>query len=83
MINLILLHGDERFSRRLGNEAPELLEHDGLDYSLRAGPRTPRPTAGNSSDPIAVYAPDEATDEEFQEMYAAARPHVAEFNLAF
>lgn len=83
VINLILLHGGERFSRRPGKEAPELLEHEGRSYSLRAGPRTPLPTAEGSHDPIAVYAPEEITEEEFQEMYTAARPHVTEFNLPY
>jgi hypothetical protein len=83
VIHLILLHGGEHFSRRRGQEAPELLEHDGQSYSLRAGPRSPMPVTEDPHDPIAVYAPDEVTEEEFQEMYTAARPHVAEFNLTY
>jgi len=83
VINLILLHGDERFSRRTAEEAPELLEQDGLSYSLRAGPRTPLSTIENRHSSIAVYALDEITEEEFQEIYAAVRPLVIEFNLTY
>lgn len=82
MIQLILLHGGARFSRERREAAPELIDHEGVCYSLRAGPRTPLPTE-HAWDPVAVYAPDELNEEEFQAIYAEARPHVAEFNLHY
>jgi hypothetical protein len=82
VVTLILLHGGARFSREHRADAPELLEHDGLSYSLRAGPRTPQPT-DHAWEPVAVYAPDDFSEEEFQDMYASARPQVAELNLHY
>ncbi|MET3651243.1 hypothetical protein [Dyella japonica] len=63
-------------------EAPELLERDGRWYSLRGGPRQPRKT-DREWDPVAVYAPDEFTEEEFQELYELHRPNVPELNLKY
>lgn len=82
VVCLILLHGGECFSRQAQQDAPELIEHDGICYSLRAGPRAPLNTEG-PGDPVAVYAPDHFNEEEFQNLYASARPHVAEFNLSY
>ncbi|GLQ50589.1 hypothetical protein ACFFJT_10990 [Dyella flava] len=64
-------------------DAPELLERDGVVFSLRGGPRTPRPSGGQVWDPVAVYAPDELTEEEFQELYEAGRQRVDELNLKY
>ena len=46
------------------------------------GPRQPLAT-DRQWDPVAVYAPDEFTEEEFQDLYAAHRPHVAELGLKY
>ena len=47
-----------------------------------AGPRQPLAT-DRQWDPVAVYAPDELTEEEFQDLYATHRPHVAELGLKY
>ncbi|MHA6202943.1 hypothetical protein ACXU4B_00795 [Dyella soli] len=63
-------------------EAPELLERDGRWFSLRGGPRRPQPT-DHAWDPVAVYAPDELTEEEFQELFELNRKQVPELNLKY
>lgn len=40
------------------------VDYEGVSYSLRAGPRQPLPT-DHDWYPVAVYAPDEITEEEF------------------
>lgn len=82
MIRLILLQGGTRYRLELREDAPELLDHEGITYSLRAGPRTPQPT-DHPWDPVAIYAPDELNEEEFQDLYAAARDHVEELKLKY
>ncbi len=82
MFQFILLHGGDRYSRERQDQAPELIERDGVCYSLRAGPRTPLPT-DRAWEPVAVYAPDDYSEEEFQQMYAAVKPSVPEFNLHY
>jgi hypothetical protein len=51
-------------------------------YSLRAGPRQPLPT-DHDWHPVAVYAPDEITEEEFQDWYALQQPAVEELRLKY
>lgn len=63
-------------------EAPELLERDGRWFSLRGGPRQPRPT-DRIWDPVAVYAPDELTEEEFQDLFELSKKQVPELNLRY
>lgn len=63
-------------------EAPELLERSGRLFSLRGGPRQPQPT-DRVWDPVAVYAPDEFTEEEFQELFEFNRKRVPELNLKY
>ena len=63
-------------------EAPELVERDGVSFSLRGGPRQPKPT-DRVWDCVAVYAPDELTEEEFQALYETSRPQVPELNLHY
>nr|WP_199043218.1 hypothetical protein [Dyella sp. ASV24] len=63
-------------------EAPELLQRDGRWFSLRGGPRQPQPT-DRAWDPVAVYAPDELTEEEFQDLFELNRKHVPELNLKY
>lgn len=82
MIRIILLQGGSRYRREQREDAPELLDYDGVTYSLRAGPRTPQPT-DHPWEAVAVYAPDEFNEEEFQEMYETARPQVEELNLKY
>lgn len=82
MIRIVLLQGGNRHRLELREDAPELVDYDGVTYSLRAGPRTPQPT-DHTWDPVAVYAPDEFNEEEFQEMYEAARPQVEELKLRY
>ena len=63
-------------------EAPDLLERDGRVFSLRAGPRQPQAT-DHVWDPVAVYAPDELTEEEFQELYWANQTRIPELQLKY
>ncbi|HTV85443.1 MAG TPA: hypothetical protein VME63_08555 [Dyella sp.] len=65
------------------DEAPELLERGGILFSLRGGPRTPQPTGNHVWDPVAVYAPDELSEEEFQALFEASRAHIDELNLKY
>jgi hypothetical protein len=63
-------------------EAPELLERDGRLFSLRGGPRQPQPT-DRVWDPVAVYALDELSEEEFQELFELHKKHLPELNLKY
>ncbi len=63
-------------------EAPELLEREGHWFSLRGGPRQPLPT-DRVWDPVAVYAPDELTEEEFQDLFELNKKQVPELNLRY
>ncbi|ALJ29639.1 hypothetical protein [Stenotrophomonas acidaminiphila] len=82
MYAVILLKDPERYARESWEQVPDLVEYEGASYSLRAGPRQPLATDWQW-DPVAVYAPDEFTEEEFQDLYAAHRPHVAELGLKY
>jgi len=96
MYAVILLKDPERYARESWEQVPDLVEYEGASYSLRAGPRQPLAT-DRQWDPVAVYAPDEFTEEEFQtpvmpedlaeeefqDLYAAHRPHVAELGLKY
>jgi len=64
------------------NPKDDLIERDGVMFSLRGGPRQPKPT-DRAWDPVAVYANDELTEEEFQELYETNRPDVPELNLHY
>ena len=57
-------------------------DYEGVSYSLRAGPRQPLPT-DHEWHPVAVYAPDEITEEEFQDWYALQQPTVEELRLKY
>ncbi|MCD9086371.1 hypothetical protein [Stenotrophomonas sp. SY1] len=50
------------------------------EISLRAGPRERVDDHGVASQ-VAVYLPDELTEEEFQELFDVHRKHVPELNL--
>ena len=49
---------------------------------MRGGPRQPRAT-DHVWDPVAVYALDELTEEEFQELFELHKKHVPELNLKY
>ncbi|WP_266182876.1 hypothetical protein [Dyella humicola] len=82
MISAIFLIAPQVVRTEHMEEAPELLERDGVTFSLRGGPRQPKPT-DRVWDCVAVYAPDELTEEEFQHLYETNRPQVPELNLHY
>lgn len=82
MISVIYLIAPNVSKTEHLDEAPELLERDGVLFSLRGGPRQPKPT-DREWDPVAVYAPDELTEEEFQNLYETNRPAIPELNLHY
>lgn len=83
MFAVILLMGQNRYAREQWDEAPDQVDYDGHSYSLRAGPRQPQPSADKVWDPVVVYAPDELTEEEFQEIYELNRTHITELSLKY
>ena len=82
MICVIFLIAPDVSKTESLDEAPELIERNGVLFSLRGGPRQPKPT-DREWDPVAVYAPDELTEEEFQALYEANRPRIPELNLHY
>jgi len=82
MNDVILLYGTNDFERERWDDLPELVERRGLVLSRKAGPRTPLPT-DHDWEPVSIYASDDLTEEEFQELYEANRVHVTELNLKY
>jgi len=82
MYAVILLQGQSRYARERWEQLPALVDYQGQSLSLRAGPRQPLPT-DHVWDPVAVYAPDELTEEEFQEIYALNRHKITELDLKY
>lgn len=82
MYQVILLKSADDFARARWEAAEEVVDHEGVTYSLRAGPRQPLPT-DHAWDEVAVYAPDEISEEEFQDWYASLRPQVEELCLKY
>ncbi|WP_313274637.1 hypothetical protein [Stenotrophomonas sp.] len=82
MYQVILLTSDSGFVRDRWDTVDDVVAHQGISYSLRAGPRQPLPT-DHAWDPIAVYAPEEITEEEFQDWYARLQPQVEELRLKY
>lgn len=82
MHTLILLVDTQRFERQQAEQSPESLQHDGRTYVRQAGPRTPVRT-NQEWQPVSVYAPDDLTEEEFQELYEAHRAGVEELHLHY
>lgn len=82
MFAVILLKGSNRFARERWETLPDVVDYEGGVYSLRAGPRQPMPT-DREWDPVAVYALDELTEEEFQELYELNREHITELGLKY
>ena len=62
MISIIYLVAPHIVEREQRTEAPELIDRDGVVFSLRGGPRQPKPT-DRDWDSVAVYAPDELSEE--------------------
>lgn len=84
MIEIVLLWGPHNHAVEHWEEAPELAAYNGTVFSRRAGPRTPYPNpAGRVPDPIAIYAPDELMEEEFQDLFDALQPEVPQLRLKF
>jgi hypothetical protein len=82
MILTIFLVAPNNVQIEHSEEAPELIERNGEWFSLRGGPRRPQPT-DHVWDPVAVYAPDELTEEEFQEWFELNKKQVPELNLRY
>jgi hypothetical protein len=82
MYQVILLTSQGGFARQHWEAVDEVVEYEGVTYSLRAGPRQPLPT-DHPWDEIAVYAPEEISEEEFQDWYAALQPQVEELRLKY
>lgn len=82
MYQVILLKSDAGFGRERWEAADDVVEYEGVTYTLRAGPRQPLPT-DHAWDEIVVYAPEEITEEEFQDWYAALQPQVEELRLKY
>lgn len=83
MISVFFLINTSTSKTEQLEEAPELLERDGMVFSLRGGPRTPQPTEGHVWNPVAVYAPDELSEEEFQALFEASQKRISELNLKY
>jgi len=82
MISAVFLVAPNVVAIERVEEAPEFVDREGVTFSLRGGPRQPRPT-DRAWDCIAVYAPDELSEEEFQHLYEANKPTVPELNLHY
>ena len=82
MFVVILLKGQKLYARERWEQVPEVVEYEGHGFSLRAGPRQPLPTH-QQWEQVAVYAPDELTEEEFQEIYELNRHHIVELALEY
>ncbi|WP_312235885.1 hypothetical protein [Stenotrophomonas sp.] len=82
MYQVILLTSDSSFTRGHWEAVDDVVDHEGVTYSLRAGPRQPLPT-DHAWDPVAVYAPEEISEEEFQDWYLQLQPQVEELRLKY
>lgn len=82
MYQVILLSSESGFARQHWENVDEVVVYEGVTYTLRAGPRQPLPT-DHAWDPVAVYAPEEITEEEFQDWYARQQPQVEELRLKY
>ena len=82
MYQLILLKSENGVARQQRETADDVVDHEGVSCTLRAGPRQPLLT-DHAWDEIAVYAPEEITEEEFQDWYARLQPQVEELRLKY
>lgn len=82
MIEIILLLGTDDYAIEHWEQAPDVVDYKGRSFSLRAGPRAPVAT-DRELEPVAVYAPDELTEEEFQDLFYALQPKIPELALKY
>lgn len=82
MFVVILLMGQNRYARERWEQLPEVVEYEGLGFTLRAGPRQPQPTT-QVWEPVAIYAPHALTEDEFKEIYELNRHHIVELSLEY
>ncbi|UNK48502.1 hypothetical protein MNR01_12130 [Lysobacter sp. S4-A87] len=82
MIEIILLLGSDDYAIEHWEDAPDLVDYKGRPFSRRAGPRVPV-SSDRGIEPVAVYAPDELTEEEFQDLFYALQPKVPELALKY
>ena len=82
MFVVILLKGQNRYARERWEQLPEVVEYEGLGFTLRAGPRQPQATT-QVWEPVAIYAPHALTEDEFQEIYELNRHHIVELSLEY
>jgi len=82
MFIVILLKGQNRYARERWDQLPEVVDYEGQGFSLRAGPRQPLPPT-QVWEPVAVYAADALTEEEFNEIYELNRHHIIELGLEY
>ena len=82
MYQVILFTSPDTFERAQWPLAEAVVEHAGACYTLRAGPRQPLPT-DHAWFPVVVYAPEEITEEAFQDWYAQLQPQVEELRLKY
>lgn len=80
MFTVVLLLTQDQAEVVHWDDLPVVRTWNGCDLSLRAGPRE-RTSHGVALEPVAVYAPDELTEEEFQELYFAHKDRVEELRL--
>ncbi|WP_296246965.1 hypothetical protein [uncultured Stenotrophomonas sp.] len=82
MFVVILLMGQNRYARERWEQLPEVVEYEGLGFTLRAGPRQPQATT-QVWEPVAIYAPHALTEDEFREIYELNRHHIVELSLEY
>lgn len=82
VIEVVLLLGKGRHAVESWDDAPDLVEYHGALLSRRAGPRMPV-GADAHRDPVAVYADDLLTEEEFQDLFYAAQADIEALRLKF
>lgn len=80
MFTVVLLLGPDAAEVVHWDDLPVVRTWNGREVSLRAGPRD-RISRGQTLEPVAVYAPDELTEEEFQDLYFAHKDRVHELAL--
>ncbi len=80
MFTVVLLLAADKADVVRWDELPLVRTWQGAEVSLRAGPRE-RTSHGETMEPVAVYAPDELTEEEFQELYFAHKDRIPELHL--
>lgn len=80
MYTIVLLWSTKEAEVVHWDEAPLVRAYNGRDVSLRAGPRE-RQGSDGPLEPVAVYAPDEFTEEEFQDLYYAHHDRLPELQV--